>query len=184
MPVFEKKANASPVSGTVKVKLPGSGKFVVLRAGQLIPIGSIIDATKGRVHIVSADGTSGKTREADFFEGLFKLRQGKATGGYTDAQLVGPLDCAKARATASGRRRGRHVWGKGTGRHSSTGKNSSGSVRGTEWLVWDRCDGSTLTFVKSGQVLVRDFRSGRKVLVKAGKSYVAGPKRGRSGKSR
>jgi hypothetical protein len=177
LPVFKRKANASRVSGVVKVRVPGSRRFVVLQGGRLIPIGSIIDARNGRVHIVSADGNTGKTREADFFEGLFKLRQGKKTGGYTDAKLVGPLACGSARAgaTVSKRRRGRHVWGSGKGRHSSTGKNSSGSVRGTEWLVWDRCDGSTWTFAKSGKVLVRDFRTGRKVLLRKGQHYVARP---------
>ena len=183
-PVFGKRAEASPVSGVVKVKLPGSGRFVILRVGRSIPIGSIIDTRSGRVRILSADGKSGETRVADFFEGLFKLRQGKKTRGYTDAKLVGPLACGKSRssATASKGRRGRHVWGSGKGRHSSTGKNSSGSVRGTEWLVWDRCDGSTLTFVKSGRVLVRDFRTGRKKLLRKGQRYVAKPRRGRSGR--
>ena len=152
-PVFGKRAEASPVSGVVKVKLPGSGRFVILRAGRSIPIGSIIDTRNGRVRILSADGKSGETRVADFFEGLFKLRQGKKTRGYTDAKLVGPLACGKSRssATASKGRRGRHVWGSGKGRHSSTGKNSSGSVRGTEWLVWDRCDGSTLSLRQERQ---------------------------------
>ena len=159
------------------MKLPGTKKFVLLQNKGLIPIGTIIDARKGRVHIVSSDGKGG-TRHVDFFEGMFKLRQGKATRGYTDAKLVGPLACGKGRATAARKgRRGRHLWGKGKGHHSSTGKNSSGSVRGTWWLVWDRCDGSTLTFVKRGEVLVRDFRTGRKVLLHKGQSYVAGPKR-------
>ncbi len=176
-PIFKKRANASPVSGVVKVKLPGTKKFVLLQNKGLIPIGTIIDARKGRVHIVSSDGKGG-ARHVDFFEGMFKLRQGKATRGYTDAKLVGPLACGKGRATAARKgRRGRHLWGKGKGHHSSTGKNSSGSVRGTWWLVWDRCDGSTLTFVKRGEVLVRDFRTGRKVLLHKGQSYVAGPKR-------
>ena len=159
------------------MKLPGTKKFVLLENKGLVPIGTIIDARKGRVHIVSSDGKGG-TRQVDFFEGMFKLRQGKATRGYTDAKLVGPLACGKGRATAARKgRRGRHLWGKGKGHHSSTGKNSSGSVRGTWWLVWDRCDGSTLTFVKRGEVLVRDFRTGRKVLLHKGQSYVAGPKR-------
>ncbi len=176
-PVFKKKANASPVSGLVKVKLPGTKRFVILDNKGLIPIGTIIDVRKGRVHIVSSDGKGG-ARKVDFFGGMFKLRQGKATHGYTDAKLVGPLACGKHREGALARRgrRGRHLWGKGKGRHSTTGKNSSGSVRGTEWLVWDRCDRSTLTFVKHGRVLVRNFVTGRKKLLHTGQSYVAGPR--------
>ncbi len=45
-------------------------------------------------------------------------------------------------------------------------------MRGTKWLVTDRCDG-TLTQVKQGSVLVRDFKRKRNVLVKAGKKYLA-----------
>jgi hypothetical protein len=47
-------------------------------------------------------------------------------------------------------------------------------VRGTVWEVIDRCDG-TLTKVKRGRVVVRDFRLKRTVVVRAGKSYLARP---------
>jgi hypothetical protein len=49
-------------------------------------------------------------------------------------------------------------------------------VRGTIWEVIDRCDG-TLTKVRRGKVAVRDFRLRRTVLVRAGKSYLAGARR-------
>jgi hypothetical protein len=45
-------------------------------------------------------------------------------------------------------------------------------VRGTVWLVEDRCD-ETLTKVKQGAVVVRDFRRRRNVLVRAGDRYLA-----------
>ena len=47
-------------------------------------------------------------------------------------------------------------------------------MRGTTWTVEDRCDG-TLTSVKRGTVVVRDFRLKKNVIVKAGKSYLATP---------
>jgi hypothetical protein len=46
-------------------------------------------------------------------------------------------------------------------------------VRGTTWLVQDRCDGSTLTKVRQGKVAVRDFARRKTVIVKKGRSYVA-----------
>ena len=55
-------------------------------------------------------------------------------------------------------------------------------MRGTRWLTEDRC-GSTLTRVTEGAVLVRDFARRKNVLVRAGRSYVAG-KRGGSGRRR
>jgi hypothetical protein len=47
-------------------------------------------------------------------------------------------------------------------------------VRGTWWLVEDRCDG-TLTRVKTGRVDVRDFRLRKTIKLRAGKrsSYLA-----------
>jgi hypothetical protein len=45
-------------------------------------------------------------------------------------------------------------------------------VRGTRWVVIDRCDG-TLTRVVRGVVAVRDFRRKTTVLVRAGHQYLA-----------
>jgi hypothetical protein len=42
-------------------------------------------------------------------------------------------------------------------------------VRGTDWTVIDRCDG-TLTRVKRGVVVVRDLRRRRSFVVRAGRS--------------
>ena len=68
----------------------------------------------------------------------------------------------------------RRVWGRerGSGRFRSRGRYSSGLVRGTEWLTVDRCDG-TLTRVKRGTVIVRDFVRHRTVTVRAGQKYLA-----------
>jgi ferric-dicitrate binding protein FerR (iron transport regulator) len=52
-------------------------------------------------------------------------------------------------------------------------------VRGTIWLVQDRCDG-TLTKVTRGTVRVRDFKAKRTVTVKAGHTYLARAQRAAS----
>jgi hypothetical protein len=49
-------------------------------------------------------------------------------------------------------------------------------VRGTVWDVTDRCDG-TLTKVRRGRVVVRDFRRKRNIVLTKGKSYLARAKR-------
>jgi hypothetical protein len=170
------------VRGTVLVRLPGQRGFTPLEQAESLPVGSLVDTRRGRVRIVSADTPGGGTRSAEFYAGLFRLLQGRRPGAYTEVRLAGRLDCGNARrnrgtAGASARgKRGRLVWGSGKGRHRSTGRNSTASVRGTTWLVWDRCDGSTLTRVKSGRVAVRDFVTKRTVPLKAGQSYVAGPR--------
>jgi hypothetical protein len=50
----------------------------------------------------------------------------------------------------------RRLWGDGYGRFRTAGRYSAATVRGTRWLVEDRCDG-TVTRVKRGQVAVEDF---------------------------
>jgi hypothetical protein len=53
-PVLGKSADAAPVSGVVLVKLPGHTAFTRLRAGERVPLGSILDATSGVVSLKAA----------------------------------------------------------------------------------------------------------------------------------
>ena len=64
------------------------------------------------------------------------------------------------------------LWGSGKGKFRTDGKYSSATVRGTIWLVQDRCEG-TLTKVRRGTVAVRDFKRKKTVTVKAGHTYLA-----------
>jgi ferric-dicitrate binding protein FerR (iron transport regulator) len=66
----------------------------------------------------------------------------------------------------------RRLWGNATGRFRTAGRFASATVRGTQWLTADRCDG-TLTQVKQGRVQVRDLVKKKTILVTAGKSYLA-----------
>ena len=71
------------------------------------------------------------------------------------------------------------LWGSGKGKFRTSGKYSSATVRGTIWLVEDRCDG-TLTKVSRGTVSVRDIKRKKTVTVKAGHSYLARAQRAAS----
>ena len=73
----------------------------------------------------------------------------------------------------------RKLWGSGKGKFRTSGKYSSATVRGTIWLVEDRCDG-TLTKVTRGTVQVRDLRRKKTVTVRAGHSYLARAQRAAS----
>ena len=83
---------------------------------------------------------------------------------------------AKARAKVKKRskRKVRSLWGHGKGDFRTAGKRSSATVRGTWWLVEDRCDG-TLTRVQQGFVDVRDTRLRKTIRLRAGKrsAYLA-----------
>ena len=71
------------------------------------------------------------------------------------------------------------LWGSGKGKFRTDGKYSAATVRGTIWLVEDRCEG-TLTKVTRGTVSVRDFKRKKTVSVKAGHSYLARAQRAAS----
>jgi CSLREA domain-containing protein len=167
-PVAGKNVNLLPKSGTVKVKLPGRKRFRTLSEGEQLPVGTTVDTRKGRVTLVAAGGQS-----ADFYDGIFKIRQGKGAKPLTTLTLTQKLSCPKAgNAIAAAKKKKRRLWGNGSGRFRTKGKHSAATVVGTKWLVEDRCK-STLTRVVRGRVSVRDFATKETVIVKRGKRYIA-----------
>jgi hypothetical protein len=206
-PVPGKSVVVKVVSGTVMIKRPGSGRaratgpakgFVPFTGAANIPVGSQLDTSKGRVALTSAADTGGaKTQTSDFYQGIFAVKQTvpkkkpkKATALTTDLVLKGELprsQCAPlkgARAAAVDKKKGPKavlgkLWGNGKGKFRTNGKYSAATVRGTIWLVQDRCDG-TLTKVTRGTVSVRDFKRRKTVTVKAGHSYLARAQRAAS----
>jgi hypothetical protein len=115
---------------------------------------------------------------ADFFGGIFKLSQTKGAKPITVLTLVEKLSCAKKKKAnaAAKKKRKRRLWGNGSGRFRTRGRQSAATVVGTKWLVEDRCT-STLTRVVRGKVRVRDFVKKKTVIVKAGHKYVARARR-------
>ena len=171
----------TPVSGTVFVRLKGR-RFEPLTSTRVIPTGSVVDTRGGTVRLASARDTRGRTQSGDFRAGTFQVLQSrrKSAKGLTELRLNG-VELPRLR---QGRRgpsplraaRCRRLRGTAKGRFRTRGRYSSATVRGTTWEVADRCDG-TLTKVTRGKVAVRDFRRGRTVLVRAGKSYLARARR-------
>ncbi|MEA2497200.1 MAG: hypothetical protein QOJ29_5111 [Thermoleophilaceae bacterium] len=181
-PTTGETANVAPVDGTVKIKVPGSNQFIILAAGQQIPIGSIIDVTKGTIDLTTtADATN--TQTARFYAGVFKLTQAKAAKPVTELQLFGgdfKKSCPKPRprkASASAKKKVvRQLWGVGKGQFRTKGKYAAASIRGTQWLTQDRCDGTNVK-VTEGSVTVRDLVKKKNVIVKAPSSYLAKAKK-------
>lgn len=176
-------ANAEPVDGSVKVKTPGSNQFVLLAAGQQIPIGSIVDVRKGTVDLTTTADTT-TTQTARFYAGIFKLTQPKSKKPVTELQLFGSnfkKACGsprgrRASASATKKKVVRQLWGAGKGKFRTKGKYGSAAIRGTQWLTQDRCDG-TLVRVTDGTVTVRDFAKRKNVTVSAPNSYLAKARR-------
>jgi hypothetical protein len=153
------------------VRVPGTNKFVLLTAGEQIPVGSELDTIHGRVRLTTSAGGK-KKQSADFYDGRFIFTQKKATKPITVLTLSEPLSCAKTHFAEAAAKKKRHLWGSGKGKFRSKGKNASATVRGTIWLTQDTCT-TTLVHVKRGIVDVFDFVKHEHVLVKAGHTYVA-----------
>ncbi len=181
-PVNGESVVVAPKAGTVYVKRPGQKKRKLLREGQAIPVGSIVDATHGKVTLTSIDA-SGKEQTAVFYGGVFLVLQHDGSGLVILRLRGGNFkSCKPSRgkaASSSTRRRkrgseSRRLWGSGKGNFRTEGNYGSASVRGTIWFTEDRCDG-TFFKVRRGVVTVRDFSSGRTISLPAGKSYLARP---------
>jgi CSLREA domain-containing protein len=158
--------NVFEARGRVRIKIPGSDEFFELEQAQQVPVGSTFDTSNGRVTLRAAG-----RQKAWFYQGVFKLGQTKGRKPLSTMTLSGKLSCG-GKANAAAARRKRRLWGDGKGKFRTKGGFSSATVRGTRWLVEDRCDG-TLTRVAKGKVAVRDFVRKRTVVVSAGKQYLA-----------
>jgi hypothetical protein len=207
-PVPGKSVVVRVVSGKVLIKYPAgkapaggsTTKFAPLTGAVNIPMGSVIDTTKGRIALTSAADTAGKkTQTAEFYDGIFQVKQSvpkkkpkKPAALITDLVMKGQIarsQCAPlkgARSASVDKKKGPKavlgkLWGSGKGKFRTGGEYSSATVRGTIWLVQDQCNG-TLTKVKRGTVAVRDFKRKKTVSVKAGHSYLARAQRAASKK--
>jgi streptogramin lyase len=182
LPQLGRTAVVHALAGTVLIRLPGGGAAEPIGQGD-IPVGALVDASKGRVLLTTAVDTHGGTQSATVWGGAFVVRQTAARHGMTTFALAGarPRGCrARAHrsssAVASAARSGkgaRTLWASDHNGHFSTrGQNSVATVRGTYWGTVERCDG-TLTIVRRGAVSVRALHGHRAVLARAGHSYLA-----------
>jgi hypothetical protein len=193
VPVAEETVVVAPVSGTVLIRRP-DGAVSELKAGEEIPVGSVVDARDGVVRLTSARDANGELQTADFWNAIFRVTQkadpapgaGARTAAASNALLTEltlrqkPTGCAKARrrgAHAAAAKKKGGLWGDGKGRFRVRGESSSATVRGTKWYVENRC-GGTYTRVVRGIVAVRDFTRKKTILLRAGESYTAARRRG------
>lgn len=186
-PSAGKTGTVAGTTGYVCIAIPGKTGCT---SGRSIPVGSIIDARRGSVTLVVADGRGGFST-GTFSGGPFRFTQIREPWpGHHGLRLVtrltlidGNLACPVAvqprrRASPARRRVARYVAAKAAGAFRVIGARSSGIERGTQWKTTDTCEG-TLTEVQEGAVLVSDVRRTDKVLVTAGHSYLAAGRPGR-----
>ena len=173
--------------GRVRVRRPGTAsaaqkglRYVPLSQPREVPIRSLIDTRKGSIRLTSSRSTRATNiQDGVISAGLFQVLQSRrrAAKGLTELRLKGS-SFRRCRTTGKGanaslsRRRIRRLRANVKGRFRTRGRFSAATVRGTDFTVIDRCDG-TLTKVTRGRVAVRDFRRKRTIIVKRGKSYLA-----------
>jgi hypothetical protein len=145
--------------------------------GGPIRYGSKLDVTNGSLLLKTDTGTivvSGRGVVA-----VFVLLRGTDSGKpIVELRLAGgKFGACKRKVAAVSKAKPppkvvRQLWAKAKGRFRTRGRYAAATVRGTGWLTADRCDG-TLTRVTQGIVQVSDFTLKKKVLVRAGTSYLA-----------
>ncbi|HEY6890018.1 MAG TPA: hypothetical protein VI300_19610, partial [Solirubrobacter sp.] len=165
-PVTGKSVNIKLLRGTVCYTPPKSKKCIPLTGPVQIPIGSLIDTTKGRIALTSTADSAGGTQSAWFYSGIFKIGQTKGSAPFTELSLAGPkLSCPKGKKanTSAAKPKTKKLWGDGKGKFRTKGQYSAATVRGTKWLVQDTCT-TTTTTVANGAVQVEDFVTHKRVL--------------------
>jgi hypothetical protein len=180
-PVIGRQARVEIASGTILVRLAHNRSFAALSGATGVPIGSVIDATRGVLRLTTAINSAGATQSATIWGGVFQVMQTSAGHGMTNLILTGaPLKCsprlkAHASSARSSRPKSRSIWAEDRhGRYSTHGANSVATVLGTRWETVDTCAG-TLTRVVRGRVRVRSLHGRSSVIVAAGHSFLARP---------
>ncbi|MET0603354.1 MAG: hypothetical protein ABW167_15315, partial [Baekduia sp.] len=202
-PVLGRTAVARPTSGTIRIRRPGTKAFVLLDDAESIALGTEVDSRKGTVAIFFVTTKAGKTASASIGEGRVLVTQpreidrGQRPGRLT---LSGPLAGCKARKIGPARRRaarggsavaraartdkppaGRRIKVRAKGRIKTQGRYGSAIVRGTRWIMVDRCASNpspgTFVSVQEGVVAVRDFRLRKTINVHRGERYLARARR-------
>jgi uncharacterized repeat protein (TIGR01451 family) len=79
------------LSGRVRVRLPGSNRFVDLTSLDLreLPNGTLVDATGGRFLLITA-AAGGQNDQAEFFEGAAQISQTAGSSSRSTAQGAAP----------------------------------------------------------------------------------------------
>jgi len=176
-PVLGSSVTLGQVKGSARVRLAGSNTFVPLTADSTVPVGAVVDATKGTVELTSVRDASGQTQTGTFWGGVFEVRQSRRDTvtelALTGGNFSGCRSGRRGKLAAAGSRRTRLLWGRDRGgRFRTRGRHGSATVRGTRWLTEDRCDG-TYFKVAQGAIDVRDDGRRKTVRLKRGQSYLA-----------
>jgi hypothetical protein len=178
-PVTGKQAVVQRVGGSVTVTPKGASSPIRLTGPRLLKMGSTIDTTRGTVKVTTTRDARGHTQFGTFSQGAFVLTQTKGSSPLTDLTLAGgDFGACPPRSggrlsndvTAARSRAVRSLFGHAHGRFRTRGRNSTASVRGTQWVTEDTCSG-TRTDDRQGRVVTKsdnltyDLKPGQSVQI-------------------
>ena len=178
-PVAGESVDVETVEGVVELQCPGEDSYSKLSSFKQIPLGCLINTRNGTVNLTASKG-SGEVQGGHFWGGVFIVGQKPGENQEVVLTLAGRRMCER-RKLGNGRVRelsgsgggGRKLWGSGKGNFKTSGNYGSATVRGTTWLVVDRCDNSTLFKVGEGTVWVSDFVTEKSLVLTTGQQYIA-----------
>jgi DNA-binding beta-propeller fold protein YncE len=201
-PALGKTFNVSVVSGVVLIEI--NGVFIPITELQQIPANTVINALHGTLTLTTAlpavqarDAAAKgkkkvKTQSGTFGGAIFKITQatkGAGKGLATLAIVEGAFNGAPSYATCNAPKKAgdasaaalssktlQLLHASAKGKFATKGKYSAATVRGTKWTIADRCDG-TLTHDITHSVAVNDFVRHKTIILHAGQSYLAKPRK-------
>jgi len=169
-----------PVNGRSSYTLPGAQAATRLVRRTVVPVGTIVDSREGLVGVTASTDDAGGTQNGTFRDGVFQILQ-RPDQAIVDLVLRGgsfphcdgsSCDTAASRARVSAVRRIRRLWGSAHGKFRTRGRYACATIRGTNWLVEDRSNG-TFVRVRKGVVVVTDHGLQHDVVVREGETYFA-----------
>jgi hypothetical protein len=162
----------STPSGTASGNVLVNGRRYT--SGRPIPYGSKVNVTDGRLILKTELGTA--TVYGAGVPAVFKLVRLREPSALIGMQLVeGNFKTCAKRALAGTDKEAkavRRLWAKGSGKFQTAGRYATATVRGTWWLTADFCD-RTFVQARQGSLLVTDFVTKKRIVVRAPKSYTA-----------
>jgi hypothetical protein len=189
--VFVKLPAGTPASTAMARRRAGASQtaplpgYVPLKGIAAVPVGSTVDARKGRVSLTTAadykpaGAPRRRTQSGTFSAALFAIRQARAKRAAvasrprTDLVLQSPPgvnDACTGRTPLKGVLR--TLTGTAKGNFRAIGAASTTTITDATWITQDRCDG-TLTEVGRGKASVFDRSLKRAVIIRAGQAYLA-----------
>jgi hypothetical protein len=163
-------APLSTPSGTASGKVLVNGRRYT--SGRPIPYGSKVNVTNGRLTLKTELGTV--TVYGNGVSAVLRLVRLREPSGMIGMRLVEGnfKTCRKSGGPNTAAKPVRRLWAKGSGKFHTMGRYATATVRSGWWLTADLCD-QTVVRAREGSVLVTDFVTKKKVVVKAPKSYTA-----------